>query len=148
MNPARRNLFTSLFQPGDNWADRRASCRYAPVSDAVTMGWWEDGQYRTQPCSLLDISMGGLGLRSAVAPQGVAEVGVKVGVGPEIEDREWVPVDLVRIIPLRRKGGPFKIQLRFRGSCPYEFFRDITAGGAIEVRILDAAPEFDPRYWR
>ncbi len=147
MNPVRRALFNVFHNHKDRGADRRNACRYAPVSDAVTMGWWQGGVYRTQACHLLDISMSGMGVRSNVTPEGVKEVGIKAGVGPGIEEREWVPLDVVRVIPLKR-NGPFKVQLRFRGSCPYEFFRDITAGGAIEVRILDAAPEFDPRYWR
>jgi hypothetical protein len=147
MNPARRSLFSTFLDRWHASGDRRAACRYAPVHDAVTMRWTQDGSCRTQSCKLLDISLSGMSVLSQVAPEGAREVDIKSGTDPEAEDRPWVSLQLVRVVPLKRKG-PFKVQLRFPEGCPYDLFREITAGDAFEGRIANTAAEFDPRYWR
>ncbi len=143
MDLRRRGLFN---RGGCGGAERRATCRYVPANRDVTMGWWKDGVYHAEPCLLLDFSMGGMGIKSAVEPTGAAEVGIKTGLGDD-SDQDWQALEVVHVRPLGRKG-PYKVHLRFRDSCPYDLFKRVMAGEFVEARPTNAAPEFDARYWR
>lgn len=130
-------------------ADQRNACRYKPIHDELTMGWWEDGQFHTVNCRILDISMGGLCLVSPVLPNGIPLVSLRLERTADGEPGAWVQCEVVRSRPLsKRADSPHKMQLRFSDCCTYDFFQTVTAGGAIEFRDVDVAPEFDPCDWR
>jgi hypothetical protein len=143
--PFLDSLFAS--EPIHQGGDRRAAYRYAPVNDALQLGWHGEEGLSMIPCHILDISVGGIAVYAEGDPPPTSSLLLRLPDCDPENEAGWVAAEVIRST-IDKKGTKFLLNLRFVDGCPYEFFRLITAGDPKEIRRLDLAPEFDPRYWR
>jgi hypothetical protein len=119
--------------------ERRGSPRYAPVRDAVQLGWWEGADFRTAPGQLTDLSHGGAAL---IAEFPVVESDAfwvrLVRAGPS----GWVPASVAGV-EASELGGE-RVRLAFPEPCPYDFFRAVVFGTPPAPGLAPARPAATP----
>jgi hypothetical protein len=109
--------------------DRRASRRFSAMTRPALLGWVREGEFRTAPVSLRDISLCGvLALGDVRFPESET-VWLRMSDHP---DGRWVPAVVVDVKRVRRlltyRRSPSLIRMRFGLGCPYTFFHSAVDG--------------------
>jgi hypothetical protein len=107
--------------------ERRTTPRYSPVVENARVGWWEGGQFRSEPARLDDIGHGGAALRLDEDVLCTPSVWMcVVGNFPT----EWVPASLLPSFGAAAEGNSRRLRLQFPNGCPYEVFKQVWGNAA------------------
>jgi hypothetical protein len=102
--------------------ERRSTPRYLPVVEKARVGWWEGGQFRSEPARLHNIGHGGAALRFDEDVLCTTSVWMcVVGNSPT----EWVPANLASSFDATAEGDARQLRIQFTDGCPYEVFKQV-----------------------
>jgi len=137
-----------------NERDRRATERYETNGMAVLIEWIDGEACRTVPASLQDISMRG----ALVEAESALRPGTSVLIRPAGDlAADKVKASVVGISRVRRSRflifrpskEVYRISLKFKGVCQYEFFKAAIDGFFVESCVIERPDtRFDSRDWR
>ena len=116
--------------------ERRVMCRYVAAKAPVEIGWWIGEEFKTVEVALRDISLSGASAETRTPPPDSAPIWLRLN-NPAQPD--WVEAKVIAITT--RFWGPALVRMKFRESCPYEFFKAAIQGIVPPDEAEDSAQE-------
>ena len=145
---ARRDHTSRGSNPSSGGAgDRRGACRHAVLNEDASLGWWQNANFTSTPCRIIDISVNGFRVASQRHP-GVKE-GQSVWLHPQgLSPDSWTEGIVVSIRkPFLREC---QVRIKLLTPFPYDWFK-MLVHGADHVRVVRRVetPEHETdQFWK
>ena len=98
-------------------------CRYAAAKGPVEIGWWIGPEFKTAEVALRDISLSGASAVTRTPPPDSAPIWLRLN---DPAHPDWVEAKVIAVTT--RFWGPALVRMKFRESCPYDFFKAAIRG--------------------